>query len=491
MFLSIKYKVLLTLVVVAAATVLAMALLVKWSFDRGFLRYVSTMERAAQQDLVTALAREYRDSGGWDRLGRNPRLFRDLQLINTMRFEMRRHLTLPMPRVPDPGQAPRLDLLFVAPPPAPGLPFPPARAPAVLFDAGRHHVAGPPVDAAALDLLPIVMADRTVGYLGVRPPPGLSDTHDLYFSERQARALSVIAVAVVALAALLAWPVSRQLVRPIRELSAGTRSLAAGDYDTRLAPGPNDELGQLSADFNSLAETLQQNERARRRWIADISHELRTPLSVLQGEIEAMQDGIRAPGPERLEVLHGQTSNLTRLVQDLYELSLSDSGALSYQKRSTDLGPLLDSCVAARRDAFAGRGIAVSWLPPDAGRYVVHGDPDRLRQLFSNLLANALHYTDAGGRVEISLGAQKDLALVDVRDSAPGVPAEHLPHLFERLYRVDASRSRATGGSGLGLSICRSIVDAHGGTISAASSSLGGLWVHVALPLQTRAGAGI
>lgn len=483
MFLGIKYKVLLTLVVVTTATVLVMGVLVKWSFDRGFLRYVSTVERAAQQNLVDALAEEYRQAGGWARLARNPRRFHELQWINVMRFEMRRHLMVPGLRVPGPGP----DVVFMQRAPLPELPFnvpfPPPRLSAVLLDAGRKILIGPPVDVRRLDLLPIKVLDRVVGYVGIRPPPRLTDSHDLYFSERQGQALLAIALVVIALTALLAWPVSRQLVRPIRELSAGTRRLAAGAYDTRLAPGPNDELGQLAADFNSLAGTLQENEKSRRRWIADISHELRTPLSILQGEIEAMQDGIRAPSPERLQVLHHETANLTRLVQDLYELSLSDSGALSYQKRPVELEPLLESCIAAQRDAFATRGMALTWLAAGEAHCVVHADADRLRQLFSNLLANSLRYTDAGGRVEVGLVTRGGFAVVDVRDSAPGVAAEHLPHLFERLYRVDASRNRATGGSGLGLSICRSIVDAHGGRISAQPSSLGGLWVQVELPL--------
>lgn len=486
MFLGIKYKVLLTLVVVTAATVLVMGLLVKWSFDRGFLRYVSTMERAAQQNLVEALAQEYREAGSWARLARSPRRFHELQWLNVMRFEMRRHLVAPATPLPPPAVG--ADFVFMrrgtlAELPF-NMPFPPPRWSAALLDPAKKMLIGPPVDVRKLDLLPIKVASRVVGYVGFRPPPQLTDSHDLYFSERQGQALLVIAFVVITLAALLAWPVSRQLVRPIREISAGTRRLATGAYDTRLAPGPNDELGQLAADFNSLAQTLQENEKSRRRWIADISHELRTPLSILQGEIEAMQDGIRAPSPERLQVLHGETANLTRLVQDLYELSLSDSGTLSYQKRPVQLEGLLESCVAAQRDAFAARGIALTFLAASDGGGTVNADSDRLKQLFSNLLSNSLRYTDPGGRVEVGLVTRGGWAVVDVRDSAPGVAAEHLPRLFDRLYRVEGSRNRATGGSGLGLSICRSIVDAHGGRITAQPSSLGGLWVQVELPLE-------
>ncbi len=484
MYLSIKYKVLLTLVVITTSAVLVMLLMVKWSFDRGFLRYVSTADRAAHQSLIDALAQEYQHTGSWERLRRNPGRFQQFQLFNFMRSQMQQHGAMTPPFLigqffSDPRWSPAEAIA--------AMPFnfsvaPPHLA-VVLLDAERNMVVGRMSKDNDLNLLPITVAGDTVGFLGTRPPPGLTASHDLYFSEHQSHALMAIALAVIVVAAFLAWPISRQLVRPIRELSEGTQRLAAGAYDTRMTPGTSDELGQLTVDFNSLARTLQENEKSRRRWIADISHELRTPLSILQGEIEAMQDGIRTPSPERLQVLHNETANLTRLVKDLYELSLSDIGALSYQKRPTDLESALESCIAAHRDQFAGRGIELSWLSSCDGPVTVSGDADRLKQLFSNLLANSLRYTDPGGRVEVGLSRRDGMAVIDIRDSAPGVPAEHLSRLFERLYRVESSRSRATGGSGLGLSICRSIVEAHDGNITAQASSLGGLWIQVQLPV--------
>jgi two-component system sensor histidine kinase BaeS len=485
MYLSIKYKVLVTLVVITTSAVLLMCLMVKWSFDRGFLRYVSSVDQAAHQGLVDALAGEYQYSGGWERLRQNPRRFQELQLFSLLRSDLRRHIALAPPLW--------IGQFFGNPLIAPGVPMSamrfnlPVPAPiraVVLLDADREVVVGSTGEVNDLDLLPIKVSGKEVGYLGIRPPPGLTDSHDLYFSERQAHALMAIALAVIVLTALTAWPISRQLVRPIRELSQGAQRLAAGEYDTRMTPGTNDELGQLTADFNSLAKTLQENEKSRRRWIADISHELRTPLSILQGEIEAMQDGIRTPNPERLQVLHNETTNLTRLVKDLYELSLSDIGALSYQKRPTDLEAVLAGCVAGYREKFAGRGMELGWLSSCVDPLTVMGDADRLKQLFSNLLSNSLRYTDPNGRVEVGLSRRGDMAVIDIRDSAPGVPVEHLPHLFERLYRVESSRSRATGGSGLGLSICRSIVEAHDGMITAQASSLGGLWIQVELPVE-------
>ena len=262
------------------------------------------------------------------------------------------------------------------------------------------------------------------------------------------------------------------------------RRLASGRYDTSIAATGNDELAQLARDFNSLSNTLEHNEIARRQWIADISHELRTPLSVLQGEIEAMQDGVRDCTQERLRQIHQQTLNLSRLVNDLYELSLSDIGALSYRKESVDVRAVVESSIVSLRDAFAERRIDLHG-PAQNGALLVFGDPDRLKQMFFNVLHNSLRHTDAGGEVRVETGKLNNRIFIDVQDSAPGVSPEHLPRLFERLYRVDNSRSRATGGAGLGLAISRNIVAAHDGEISATNSALGGLRVHIELPEET------
>lgn len=510
MYFSIKYKILLTLVAAIIMVVGGMWLLTQWSFERGLSKYVSSIENEVQANLARALAQEYRDAGGWESLRGNPRRWHELQFESVLRSGpprlARRYPVEPPGTMPfniplaergaflrrHPGEVPD-DVIRIIGPHAVPLPPPPhgiafARRPAgqrlLLLDRDRQPVVGHMQPGEPLDTSPIVVDGDTVGFLAVRPNPPLADPHELHFSERQAHAFMLIALVTLAVAALLAWPISRQLVKPIRSLSAGTRQLAAGRYDTRISVAGRDELGQLARDFNSLAKTLEENEKSRRQWIADISHELRTPLAILQGEIEAMQDGVRQCTPERLASLHGETLNLARLVNDLYELSLSDIGALSYQKQRTDLAQLLEACLGPYREEFASKNIELRFAPGSGGPVHVFGDPARLQQLFSNLLGNSLRYTDPGGAVEIALAADAGHAMIDVRDSRPGVPPEHLPRLFERLYRVDPSRSRSTGGAGLGLAICRNIVEAHDGRITAQASPLGGLWVHVDLPLD-------
>ena len=491
MYFSIKYKILLTLITATAIVVGGMWLFTKLSFERGFVKYVKSMDAEVESRLLQGLVREYRGNGGWAPLRDNPDRWHEL-LIESVVNSGPRGMGRRFPVDPD-GDVVHFMSRDALPMPAPHgratferriAHFRPFGTRMLLLDAERQPVTGRVRAGEAMRTTPIVVDGATVGFLATRPMPPLGEAHELRFSERQAHAFMTIALIAMVVSVLLALLMSRQLVKPIRALSDATRKLAAGGYDTRINTRSRDELGQLARDFNSLAKTLEQNEGSRRRWIADISHELRTPLAILQGEIEAMQDRVRDCTPERLTALHGETLNLARLVNDLYELSLSDIGALSYQKQSLDLRKLLEASVQAYREEFAGKGIELEFKSNRALPARVFGDPDRLQQLFSNLLGNSLRYTDAGGRVQVSLSARDGHAVIDVQDSAPGVAEAHLGRLFERLYRVDPSRSRETGGAGLGLAICRNIVEAHDGRISARASDLGGLRVQVDLPLD-------
>ena len=299
---------------------------------------------------------------------------------------------------------------------------------------------------------------------------------------------ALIALLTLLISALASLLLARRLLRPIRRIAAAAKDLGAGRYATRIQADRNDELGRLAGDFNHLAAALERNEQARRRWVADISHELRTPLAILRGEIEALLDGVRQPSPDRLQSLHGEVLGLGKLVDDLYELALSDLGALDYQRETLDLAEIIDETVESFGSRFAAKGLQL--INRVQGPLPLTGDHRRLQQLFTNLLENSRRYTDPGGRLEITLDA--DAGEADgcyhllLQDTAPGVPDQALPQLFERLYRVDKSRSRDLGGAGLGLAICRNIVAAHGGHIEAADSTLGGLALRIRLPADKR-----
>jgi two-component system sensor histidine kinase BaeS len=275
---------------------------------------------------------------------------------------------------------------------------------------------------------------------------------------------------------------ARGFLAPIRRLARATHRLAAGDYAQRISVDRRDELGQLVDDFNAMAAKLQQAETARRAFLADVSHELRTPLAILRGEIEALQDGVRSLSPEALKSLQAEVGALSALVDDLHELTNADVGSVQYEHADVDIAGLLRATLYAFRDRFAARALAVDTAEVPDERVVVVGDSRRLTQLFNNLFENTLRYTDEGGRVEVGLRTSKDGVELDLQDSAPGVPKHLRPRLFERLFRVESSRNRALGGTGLGLALCRSIVEMHGGDIQASASGLGGLRIVVHLP---------
>ena len=227
---------------------------------------------------------------------------------------------------------------------------------------------------------------------------------------------------------------------------------------------------------------IHQLEQMRKDFVANVSHELRTPLAVLRGELEAIQDGVRQFTPESVASLQAEVGTLTKLVDDLHQLSMSDEGALAYQKAPVDVINILEVVTGAFRERFASRDLKINLSLPDSA--VVFGDRDRLMQLFNNLLENSLRYTDGGGALHISGRQENGRFALTFADSAPGVKDAQLEKLFERFYRTEGSRNRASGGSGLGLAICVNIVEAHGGTIRAAHSPFGGVSITVELPLE-------
>jgi two-component system sensor histidine kinase BaeS len=353
-----------------------------------------------------------------------------------------------------------------------------------LLDAAHHYLAGrvpgnePGAERA-------VEADgRVAGYLRVARVMTPSDALAAAFLGQLKSSLWAIVAASVALSALAAVLLAAHFRRPIRRLAAGAQALAEGRFDTRLLEHRSDELGELAHSFNQLAQRLDAMEASRRQWVADTSHELRTPLAVLRAQLEAIEDGVRAADAATVAAMLRQVLALNKLIDQLYALARADVGALDYQRQPLDLWQLACESAAAfdERVRAAGHVLAIG-PPPSCG--VVTGDADRLRQVFGNLLENALRYTAAGGRMALNAQAAGSQLSITVEDSAPGVPDEALPRLAERFYRVDASRSRAQGGAGLGLALCQRIVEAHGGAMSFAHSPLGGLSVTVTFPLES------
>ena len=290
----------------------------------------------------------------------------------------------------------------------------------------------------------------------------------------------------MALSALASVLLARHFRQPIRQLSEGAGALAGGRYDVRLPDTRSDELGSLARHFNALAQQLESAESARRQWVADTSHELRTPLAVLRAQLEALQDGVRSATPETLEAMLRQVLALNKLIDELYALARADVGALDCRPAPHDAWRLATAQARAFEERLRAAGLALELgAPPPPVPALC--DPDRLRQVLDNLFENSLRYSAAGGRIALHAHHADGRIQLVLDDSAPGVPEEALARLGERFYRVDASRSRAHGGAGLGLALCRRILEAQGGALAFAHSPLGGLRVVLSLPLAKEA----
>ena len=308
-----------------------------------------------------------------------------------------------------------------------------------------------------------------------------SDTMAQEFVKAQGDSIAIILCVAVIFSAGVAMLMARHFRQPIQQLVIGAEQLELGNFETRLPENRSDELGRLAHSFNQLAQKLERVEQQRRQWVADTSHELRTPISVMRAQLEALQDGVRPITPENLALLHRQLMSLNKLIDELYTLARADIQALDYQFKPCDLAALIKEVTTNFEDKFAYAGLSIE-LQTDCVNVLIDADIERLRQVLVNLLENSIRYTNSPGKIQVCLRHQltspNDL-LLKIEDSAPAVPDTSLKQLGERFFRLDDSRNRNSGGAGLGLAICRQIVEAHRGNINFMQSELGGLSVEI------------
>jgi two-component system sensor histidine kinase BaeS len=290
-------------------------------------------------------------------------------------------------------------------------------------------------------------------------------------SFNEALLLALIAAAVVAIPVSLL--LSRGVVAPVRAMTAASQRIADGHYNERVPSTGPDELGQLGHSFNQMAEKLEQVESMRRQLIGDVSHELRTPLTAIKGSMEGLMDGVLPASPETYQQIHQEADRLARLVDDLQELSRVEAQAYPLDIRPVDISSLVQTTFKRLSGQARAKKIELTADLPESPITVL-ADPDRITQVLTNLTGNAVQYTPEGGNIRISATRAGDDVRISVTDSGIGIPAEHLPHLFSRFYRVDKSRTRQSGGgSGIGLTIAKYLVEAHGGEIWAESAGEG------------------
>ena len=267
----------------------------------------------------------------------------------------------------------------------------------------------------------------------------------------------------VGLAAILTYFLSRRILAPVESLARAARGLAQGDFSRRVEVGSRDEVGELSRTFNTMAEELARTEQVRRSLVADVAHELRTPLSNIRGYLEAIRDGMVDADETTLDSMHEEVTILTRLIEDLQELALAESGQLALYIQPCELADLVRKAVASVQPKADSKGIGISMEP--FGGVPIEADPERIGQVLRNLLTNAVNYTPTKGSIGVRINEGKQEIELSVEDTGPGIDEHELPYVFERFYRVDKSRSRSTGGVGLGLTIAKRLVEAHGGRI--------------------------
>lgn len=482
------------LFIATAATVvvalIAMLVLIQQNFSRGFSDYLSRWEAVEIDNLSSRLVDAYAEYGDWQFLNlRGPAQQRLLGV----------RLGPPPSQGPgDRGKRQRNDRRDGRPGPPDGRMPPPQRgnknrrdprgshvpptrsildtgSRVAIVDLQGQQLAGPTEVVTRGEQRDLMVEGNLVGYLYTVRAPSLERDLDAEFSRHQSRNLILIGGIIFVLSAPVLLVVSRRLLTPLHVVTAATQKLAGGDYSHRVQIQSGDELQQLGDDFNDMADALESQRNQQRRWLAEISHELRTPLSVLKGEIEALRDGIRKPDGTALDSLEQETQRLTRLVEDLYFLSVSDAGGTRYERTHLDLSELLRRVTTDRVEADLSLQLD---LPRAAW---VEGDADRLGQVFDNLLSNSQRYTDRPGKIQLTVFEDGQHWVIHWEDSGPGLKQNEIDHIFDPLFRAERSRARRYGGAGLGLAIVRTIVDNHDGSIGATQSRLGGLKFEIRL----------
>ena len=341
---------------------------------------------------------------------------------------------------------------------------------AVVDEEGKVIVAGPGFgrgQMAPRELLrtreAIIVDGDTVGWVIATTHDPVRAATEQAFLWRVNSALFVASAGAILLSLVLSVLLSRSLTRPVRDLTLATEALAKGELGRQVPVRAQDEVGALARSFNAMSHALARAESLRKQMTADIAHELRTPLSLILGHAEALDDGVLPPTPETMHVIHDEARRLSRLVEDLRTLTLSDAGELPLTMHPTPVAELVERTIASYRAQAQRRDIELhTEIAPDLPE--VLADPDRIAQVLGNLLSNALHHTPDGGKITVSAQRENGGAVcLAVQDTGPGIVAEDLERVFERFYRTDRSRARDEGGSGLGLAIARSLVVAHGG----------------------------
>lgn len=475
---NISKKLFLSFLGLTSVVLIATLSLARWGFSQGFSDFINALEEQRLEKVIEELTPLYQQFGeDWQKVP-EPLLNRLIQ-----RHELG-------PSQPPPRKGPRGER-----PPRPG-PMdgsrpkgPTSIISTVLFDMNEEPISETLAsidngsEAFTLTEIAIDYKGTQVGTLRSYHSNPLGSEIASDFSRQQLLWSAGIGALCLLLAALSALLISNILLNPIKTVLQSVSRLRAGKFDLILEHSRKDELGQLMSDVEALSQTLEGTRVAKSKWIADISHELRTPLTVLSGEIDLIKIGAREFNEANLLSLEEEVRHLTHLVEDLYQLSLSDIGALRYELKETKILPLIESAINKIHSEFDKKDVAIRLVvdrKTDAeSSPIMLADEHRIEQLMMNLLNNSLQYTDAPGELIVTVLRCDGKLELRFADSAPSATEEECQRFFDPLYRQDLARTRHQSGAGLGLAICRNIVEAHTGEIFAAPNSFGGITITV------------
>lgn len=469
-------KLLISMAAAGALALVALAATLNWRLGQGFVDFINAADAERLPSIVQALEEHYGEHGDWDDLHDNGAMWRAV-LIRA------RDIDEATGRIEDDEQ--HRERRSRRPPPRrpQSDPWSPLWPRLTVFDADKAKVVGRFEFDETARHQAVSVRGATVGWIGMHEVSRVNSRVAEAFLADQRQGLVWASLAMALIVIVSSAILARAWARPVQRIAGVTRQLAGGDFAARVGPAGRDEIGGLARDIDFLAHSLAEADAARKRWMADTAHELRTPLAVLKGELEALQDGIRPLDQQAVASLHAEAQHLGSLIEELRELALADVGALDYHMAPVDLSELARECLSANAGRFRQHPLTVETQLPEQPT-IIQGDVRRLRQLLENLIENSLRYTDPDGRLMVALSATRDRVVLSVDDSEPGVEPAQLPTLFEPFTRADTARSRRNGGSGLGLAICKRIAEAHGGSLTALSSELGGLRIELSLPFR-------
>lgn len=490
----VQYKLFSLLLLASFVLVVLMLLLAQWGFDRGLLKSVNQRQVNQYQNMLPSLEGIYQRNRSWRVVALQPQLWQQIKMqAGVISTTAPMHLNQPpaneaqwgVRRFSTDRQAPQKPTINTQ-----QLPLHPpfSTPPLALLDRNKNRIIGREGRPEDRLYLAIMVNGEVAGYLSYTERDQIFDEYDLELANELSAKLWWLATLMILISAALALPFARALLKPVQPIVATLHELANGNLQARTQVHNKDEIAQVAHDVNRLAQTLQDSSDNRKTWLANISHELLTPIAVMRGELEAMIDGVRPIHKDSIISAHDEALHLQRLVEDLYQLTSSDIGALSLQKQDIDSLALLTKVLTQFSTALSQAGLTLEFINLLAKKNsgFIYADAQRIAQLLKNILQNTIKYTHSPGKIVVKIFQDNENLCISIEDSAPGVSDEELHTIFESLYRSEHSRNRQTGGAGLGLAICQNIANGHHGQLSASHSTLGGVNITLQIPQVSR-----